>query len=380
MANEPSRRRIDLQRLPSRSFPRLGFTLIELLVVIAIIGVLVSLLLPAIQQAREAARRGQCLGKLKQLALAMQSYHDTHSMFPAAAQGGLLHVYFNFTGYAFLLPYLEQQQVYDLVHFDRGRSTDMTVNGRTERHYYYGWADDANVTAYSTNISSFLCPSNRSEARVSVNVVFPPIQWTSNGACVTDYVFSGGASPYVSVEYVTPGKRGVSGFNSRIKIRDIIDGTHSTYLMGEAAGGEWANPYYAEGVGKSRVCVPIRTPYLGLRPVYENLAFDGLGWRRPTGDGGVIIGGLLGMTVDRKGNYYAPNDCGYPSETRIADDPLSKPADQRDGQQLPNFRSVHAGLVHMAMADGSVRAIVDGLDPIVHMGLSTIDGGEVLED
>lgn len=365
-----------IRRLDARA----AFTLIELLVVIAIIGVLVALLLPAVQMAREAARRMQCQNKLKQLALAMQQYHDTHAMFPAAMQGGLLHRYFNFTGYAFLLPYLEQQGAYERFHFETGQTSIQTVNGRQERVTYYGWANEINSTAYSTQVAGFLCPSNRSDPQVRAGVIFPPINWSTNSACVTDYVFSGGATPYVSVEFQQPGKRGVSGFNTKTKIRDINDGTHATYLIGEAAGGSLANRYYAEGTGANRVCLRMSTPYLGLRPVFENLAFDGLGWRRPGGDGSIVIGGLLGMTVDRKGHYYAPNDCGYPSDTFVAENPNTLPVEKREGQQLPNFRSVHAGLVHMAMVDGSVRAIVDGIAPTVHMGLSTIDGGEVLGD
>src|SRR6187200_2715856 len=89
---------------------RRGFTLIELLVVIAIIGVLIALLLPAVQAAREAARRMQCTNNLKQMALAVHNYHDANQTFPYAYQQSISH-------HARLLPYMEQSPLYEQVNF-----------------------------------------------------------------------------------------------------------------------------------------------------------------------------------------------------------------------------------------------------------------------
>jgi len=99
---------------------RSAFTLVELLVVIAIIGVLVALLLPAVQAARESARRAQCTNNLKQIALGVQSYHDSHNAFPLGS-GNISWDYppeYKFDWLARILPYLEQENVSSNMEFD----------------------------------------------------------------------------------------------------------------------------------------------------------------------------------------------------------------------------------------------------------------------
>jgi prepilin-type N-terminal cleavage/methylation domain-containing protein len=101
-----------------------GFTLVELLVVIAIIGVLVALLLPAVQAAREAARRMSCSNNQKQIAIALHNYHDTYQTLPWAASAG-----FGFTYHAHLLPYMEQMPLYNIIEFqESGAGQDSTPN------------------------------------------------------------------------------------------------------------------------------------------------------------------------------------------------------------------------------------------------------------
>ncbi len=119
-----------------------GFTLVELLVVIAIIGILIALLLPAVQAAREAARRSQCTNNLKQLALAFHNYHDTYKKFPAYqynVQG--TSSWLGHGCFSMILPYMEQTPVYDQI--------DWTVQ----------W-DNRTVQPIDTKISAFICPSD----------------------------------------------------------------------------------------------------------------------------------------------------------------------------------------------------------------------------
>src|SRR5688500_3842740 len=112
----PHRRASDPRREVAMSARR-GFTLIELLVVIAIIGVLIALLLPAVQAAREAARRIQCTNNLKQLGLAIHNYQDVYGALPPAVQGGIGAVYMNYTGYSFLLPYVEKTAAFNAFNY-----------------------------------------------------------------------------------------------------------------------------------------------------------------------------------------------------------------------------------------------------------------------
>jgi prepilin-type N-terminal cleavage/methylation domain-containing protein len=152
---------------------RHGFTLVELLVVIAIIGILVALLLPAVQAAREAARRMQCSNNLKQIALAALNYESTHKVFPPgrllpdwSTNGAPRSSYTNYntvdqsagsrdwTGFrsvhTFILPFMEQGNIYNLIDFSRPTSVRMTTNGVPT---------NANYPAYSQAAALFICPS-----------------------------------------------------------------------------------------------------------------------------------------------------------------------------------------------------------------------------
>jgi prepilin-type N-terminal cleavage/methylation domain-containing protein len=362
-----------------------GFTLIELLVVIAVIGLLMSLLLPAVSSVREAAQRASCQSNLKQIAMAMLSYADTHGMIPAAGLGGRgASTYMNFTGYAMILPYLEARAVYDQFNFDATIPELKT----------YGWASPANSTACGMQVQLYLCPSNRRDVATPMGVRLGSMaDWYVPSACVTDYLFSGGAAPYVHEPIETfgyplgdpriyPGikatyarQRGVSGFESTVRRQDIVDGSANTILVGESAGGNQTNRFYAVGYGTNRVCQPNSKPIDGMTVFFDNLAFQAFGQPRQNGDRSITIGGLLAVTVDRKGNLYAPNDCGYSTDARLPSfDPNPT---NRLGQQFPNFRSPHEGGVFIATADGGVRFVTDSIDTATFAALSTIAGNEV---
>jgi len=145
---------------------RLGFTLVELLVVIAIIGILVALLLPAIQAAREAARRTECGNNMKQLGLACQNYHDTHKRFPfnrdRRTSGSGANPRASMSWIAMALPYMEEQSLYDTLDFETtsnhgGIDAHNVIPGKSNR--------DARMTV----IDTLLCPSNPQEPITEVD-------------------------------------------------------------------------------------------------------------------------------------------------------------------------------------------------------------------
>ncbi len=213
--------------MPLPATPRRGFTLVELLVVIAIIGVLVSLLLPAVQSAREAARRMKCQNNLKQIGLALHNYHDTFLVMPPGA------IKSNQTSWhAFILPFAEQKNLYDQFVFTQGA-------------YNSGTNQIGRGANGLVKVPFYLCPSSQAE-RMMLPV--PP-----NNINAPDLV--NGVSPYTTHYYGSMGPKGAGlggstynfrntgqgGFGqqgifeveSRVRIAEITDGTANTFLVGE---------------------------------------------------------------------------------------------------------------------------------------------------
>ena len=202
---------------------RSGFTLVELLVVIAIIGILIALLLPAVQMAREAARRSQCSNNLKQLGLALHNYHDTYRCFPSGwcNKGGND---INLWGWsALILPYIEQKPLHDQLDVGDIHLEDLTtslLNGNS-------------VGILSQPISSFRCPSCIGPDQNTNRDRFP--FGTGNGRLATsNYV--GANDSWRTERGATAGpdeERGLFRENSKYKMAHILDGSSNTIALGE---------------------------------------------------------------------------------------------------------------------------------------------------
>lgn len=223
----------------SLSRRRAGFTLVELLVVIAIIGILVALLLPAVQYAREAARRMSCSNNLRQLGLALHNYHDTSKALPCAW-------YYspsppNVQGWGpCILPQIEQQPLYDKYNF------------RVPACQQFGPIGLANMAVISTNIPTFMCPSvgpRTTYDGLLPGGTLPGIPQLTWKAAPSDYcVATGVRGAFGAIAYAKVGGQGgnregalqpgatlLNSFGGTLS--DIQDGTSNTILLGERTGG-----------------------------------------------------------------------------------------------------------------------------------------------
>jgi prepilin-type N-terminal cleavage/methylation domain-containing protein/prepilin-type processing-associated H-X9-DG protein len=209
---------------------RYGFTLIELLVVIAIIAILIGLLLPAIQKVRESANRAKCQNNLKQIGLAAANYHDTNNGFPFATVGTVYTpLSIGFTSYWLLLPYLEQQALYQAV------SQEINSGSAT--------SDPGSPTA--TPLSILVCPSDSGVP--SPAVVQDPSNNTYWG--VTSYRPNYSSADLAAFVFTQDGVVIDNGYyNPPVQITAITDGTSNTILFGEFSNFDPTWPQYASSI------------------------------------------------------------------------------------------------------------------------------------
>ncbi len=232
-----------------------GFTLVELLVVIAIIGILVALLLPAIQSAREAARRTQCSNNLKQLGVAAQNFHDTYRVFPPGALvnrvGATTDLDQGIGALAFLLPYMELNAVSDQITagMDVKYALPDSYKPANTIAFYDTFAGESpqyqTWTAAQAKIGAFLCPSVTQATPtvglglshvyyatgVTIYYYGPPIPTLG----ITNYVGCAGGLGRTNTSWDV--WEGVFGNRSTNSMSDVMDGTSNTLLFGEFAGG-----------------------------------------------------------------------------------------------------------------------------------------------
>lgn len=201
---------------------RYAFTLVELLVVIAIIGILIALLLPAVQAAREAARRSQCSNNLKQLALAIHNYHDTYKVFPALGSRWSVNQGIYYSWLMSLLPYVEQQPMYD------GICAQATTGGGLPAPWDTG--NNAFLNQYwKRDIPAYRCPSEPERPRDAGES--PSI--TNYKGCVGDDYHQNHFRPDESSRQ----NRGVFQIERWGSMAIIRDGTSNTVLLGEMIAG-----------------------------------------------------------------------------------------------------------------------------------------------
>jgi prepilin-type N-terminal cleavage/methylation domain-containing protein/prepilin-type processing-associated H-X9-DG protein len=322
---------------------RRAFSLVELLVVIAIIGMLIGLLLPAVQSAREAGRRLQCRNNLKQIGLALHSYHGAYQQFPSGyrsqtGSGGPADDKGPGWGWAAaVLPFMEENSLYKQIHFEK----DIT--------------DPANVAARLTAVRTFLCPSDGGTPNFTVdkrgdsgpNYGTPLTDANGNPVQVSHSNFIGVfGNPEITPDpgFLLPDPsrslvhRGMFYRNSAVQFRDVIDGTSHTLFVGERSS-ELAYVTWTGAVTGGQV--PPKNPDLyGYGP-----------------EGAPIL--VLGHTGD------------------AADVPPHTP--NSPVNHVDDFWSPHPQGVNFLFVDGSVHIIANTIDPQLWWALGTRAGGEPAE-
>ena len=257
--------------MKNRSLDRRAFTLVELLVVIAIIGVLVALLLPAVQFARESARRMQCANNLKQIGIGLHTYHDTHKVFPPALMGSGRwnatgqnppHVVSNTTGWVLMLTQLDQQPLWAQYNFGYPSSVSSpygipAINGFNTDQTPAQGGTNPNGLIYSKRMEILTCPSDTYPAPiVTSNPNNAGDFYSRNAVARSNYLFCTAQytdydSRYASIVSIHKGMFGNDGAGG---MQDCTDGTANTIAVGEAKnshGGQTSTsfgPYWGAGV------------------------------------------------------------------------------------------------------------------------------------
>jgi len=382
-----------------------GFTLVELLVVIAIIGVLVALLLPAVQAAREAARRTSCVNNVKQMALGAANYESAKKYFPPgrlapdwSENGAVKNGYTNYnsvlqnattkTGFysvhVWLLPYMEQANIFNQINFKVGQVLQMTTGSGTTPY-------NVNYNAYANAAGIFICPSDANTGRIiSEN------NYRSNLGGSTP--FGGSASPAVQNNstaqtadgYSVGGNGAFSMGRNGLKAGEYTDGLSNTVFFAERTKGSAKNaasdvPSKADmitspnrdangGFGTSKTLDAIISPHFTSCQTYTpaiDASFNFMTSGRWADGDDWSNGWPFAGYANTQYNHVAPpnwsgTDCGISSS--IADTP---------GEHgIYAARSDHPGAVVVAFGDGHTSIISDSIDVLTWRALGSRNGEE----
>lgn len=310
---------------------RRGFTLIELLVVIAIIGVLIALLLPAVQAAREAARRIQCTNNLKQIGLATHNYHDRLGALPGAqlAMGVT-----SFSALSHLLPGLELSTHYNALNFSLHN------------------ADPANVTIAHTLVSTFVCPSDVNNSALA-SIGAQTNYMADMGSWI---VWQSASGPNAGLQ----APNGVFYGNSATRFSDVIDGLSNTAFFSERVLADGNNAvvspnsdvFFHPGAPTTIDDAVAMCKAININDLSNQFPlFMGAPW-------------VNGQHVFQHVTGPNTRSCGFFISLRATMPPSSR----------------HPGGVNVLMGDGSVKFIKDSINLATWRGLGTRGGSEIINN
>ena len=308
---------------------RPGFTLIELLVVIAIIAILIALLLPAVQQARESARRTQCKNNLKQIGLALHNYHDAHLTFPFGQEDNTK----SYSAISQMLPFLDQTPLYNQINFSLPHN------------------HASNSQVRLTEIPAFRCPSDLPNP---VPATGGAINYMTNKGCGVIWRDATGTNAGL------PEQNGVMYYQSRIRIGDVTDGTSNTAAFAERALTD----------GNPGIISPLTDVFQGNpgAPTTPDQARDMCRAVNINNLANQVVNPIMGAPWLHGQHAYqhidTPNQrsCGFFAVVRANMPPSSR----------------HVGGVHVLLCDGAVRFVSENIDLKLWRAVGSRNGGELL--
>ncbi len=334
-----------------------GFTLVELLVVIAIIGVLVGLLLPAVQSAREAARRSSCSNNMKQIGLAMHNFHDTNNGLPAFVKRNRQGDYWRgYSAFSQVLPYIEEQNLYDQM---------VTATDNWFHHWDQGGVNNTLTAVRATKIQAFLCPSDRKFSTGG--------GWANGQGCNYGVSF-GSTISWANMNNQNGLFRGnpIANINAALEFGGATDGLSKTLMASEHLTGDNNDGVLMPG-NSSEPRIGSGFPGAAQYPTESEVTAFGTA--------------CLGVTA-----HNSENGCQWiaPEPTQTALNTIAPPnwqypncqtsgsgfAADRDGSYPA--RSRHPAGVQAVMGDGSVQFFNDGIDLVTWQRIGSREDGQAV--
>jgi prepilin-type N-terminal cleavage/methylation domain-containing protein/prepilin-type processing-associated H-X9-DG protein len=337
---------------------RRGFTLIELLVVISIIAVLIALLLPAVQSAREAARRGQCINNLKQLALAVANYGQGQGVLPPTGGTGTGATASDFSMKARILTFMEQTAVYNAINFS------IRFNA------------PHNLTVSTTTISSFLCPTDGNNPGPTGGVFFANTNYGNNiGVCrsLNGGMFDGPAW------WLGSAAGGATRDGPVMELAGIADGTSNTAIFSEWIKGKGSVQNGLQLVYVSNTTFSTTAPSPAFRVnLQSTLQFYSATCTSKTVTSFTQKGGFWAFEGCGSGGGYTHMTAPNTWSCQFSGDSTANVPDLPDRGMI-GAQSYHAGGVNVAFLDGSVKFVKDSVALGTWGAIATAAGNEVVD-